>query len=118
IEEMETLGCYYEISPSGSGLRGFVRTNQIGGEFSKECGDGLIEAWDNRRFITITGRRVSDDSEVPELENPRQWLASFASGIGGSGPIDLTNVPDTVSGINLDHCESVDEGRRLFVEQA
>lgn len=50
--------CYWERSPSGQGLRGFMR-GAIPSEMTRKFADGGIELYDGRsgRYLTVTGVR-------------------------------------------------------------
>lgn len=51
-----TLNSYTEITPSGTGLRIFVRAKLPGGSGRK---NGQIEIYDRARFLTITGQMLN-----------------------------------------------------------
>lgn len=64
------LGSYTEISPSGRGVKIFLKGKKKG----KRCQVGNIEIYDGGRFFTVTGRHLDGTPEAvlsrqPELES-------------------------------------------------
>lgn len=55
-EIIDALDTYTEISPSGTGLHLFIRGSKPG----TTCRRGKIEIYDKHRFLTITGRSLTD----------------------------------------------------------
>ena len=59
------LDSYAEISPSGDGLKVFIKDNKPGKRCRKAYHEGGIEIYDLGRFSTVTGRRLQEyPSEV------------------------------------------------------
>lgn len=91
VEIVETLDSYAEVSPSGTGIKVFVRASKPG----KRCRTGNVEMYDTGQFFTFTGRRYSGDGIEPrqdELEGlyhrlfPEQdGTARVQSGTGFAG---------------------------------
>ena len=63
------LDSYTEFSPSGRGLKVFIRGNKPGKRCRKAFHDGGIEIYDRDRFFTVTGDRLP---EYPTEVAPRQ----------------------------------------------
>ncbi len=59
-ELLDKLDSYSEISPSGTGVKTFVKANKPGSRCCKGYHDGKIEIYDQKRFFTVTGRRLED----------------------------------------------------------
>lgn len=63
-EVLKSLGdTYAEISPSGRGIRAFVRGNLPDGCRHKRgklgsAGDGALEVYEHKRFVTVTGAMI------------------------------------------------------------
>jgi len=55
---VDRLNSYTEISPSGRGVKVFLRARKPGSRCRKAHEDGEIEVYDSGRFFTLTGRRV------------------------------------------------------------
>lgn len=55
---IEQLASYSEISPSGTGVKVFVKANKPGQRCRKRYADGEVEIYDSDRFFTITGQRL------------------------------------------------------------
>ena len=74
-EVVEHVPTYWEVSPSGRGLRAFVR---IDGRWRgpKRCGG--IEVYDDKRFLTVTGQRTATSSTEllsgADAANALDWL--------------------------------------------
>jgi len=66
-EFIEQLGSYSEISPSGTGVKVFVKANKPGRRCRKRYADGEVEIYDNDRFFTVTGQRLETTSSEVEL---------------------------------------------------
>lgn len=63
------LDSYSEISPSGRGLKVFIKANKSGQRCRKAYHDGGIELYDRDRFFTVTGERLQ---KYPSDINVRQ----------------------------------------------
>jgi hypothetical protein len=57
-----SLNSYSEISPSGAGVKIFIRASKSGDQCRKAHEDGEIEVYDAGRYFTVTGRRLEDVS--------------------------------------------------------
>lgn len=68
---MERIGCQYiELSPSGTGLRGFGYADNIEGRKGK-VGGVNVELYSSKRYLTVTG--------WPILQGPLTSLSGFSS---------------------------------------
>lgn len=56
---VDRLDSYTEISPSGSGLKVFIKANKPGSRCRKAYEDGEVEIYDRDRFFTVTGDRLA-----------------------------------------------------------
>lgn len=60
---VEALGTYTELSPSGTGLRLFVRGVKPGPKCRRPLTDGVsVEVYDKDRYVTVTGHRLPGTS--------------------------------------------------------
>jgi hypothetical protein len=59
---VEQLNSYTEISPSGTGVKIFLRAKKPGTRCRKAYEDGDVEMYDSARFFTVTGWRLPDFS--------------------------------------------------------
>ncbi|XZE35815.1 phage/plasmid primase, P4 family [Pirellulaceae bacterium SH501] len=66
---VDRLDSYTEISPSGSGLKVFIKANKPGSRCRKAYEDGEVEIYDRDRFFTVTGDRLPS---IPMEVNARQ----------------------------------------------
>jgi putative DNA primase/helicase len=73
------LGSYSEVTPSGQGLRVWLR-GQLSGRGRNRRGlgpdgEGAVEVYDRSRFFTITGNHLSGTPETIEPRQPQlDWL--------------------------------------------
>ncbi len=61
------LDSYAETSPSGAGVKVFVKANKPGRRCRKAHQDGEIEIYDRDRFFTVTGNRLENTSSEVNL---------------------------------------------------
>ncbi len=71
---VDRLDSYTEISPSGSGLKVFIKANKPGSRCRKAYEDGEVEIYDRDRFFTVTGNRLPS---IPAEVNLRQESLDF-----------------------------------------
>ena len=85
VDLLGKLDSYTEISPSGRGLKVFIKANKRGKRCRKAYHDGGIEIYDRDRFFTVTGDRVQN---YPSDINLRQQSLDlvYASVFGGDDP--------------------------------
>jgi len=93
---VEQLNSYTEISPSGGGVKIFLRATKPGTRCRKGCEDGEVEIYGSGRFFTVTGRRVPDVSGDVE---PRQdeLAAVYRSVFGDDAPTAAPSSPPAPS---------------------
>ena len=102
-EVLDRVGGYAEISPSGTGLKMFTRTNLDGSRTKKEVG---VELYRDGRYFTVTGH-VTDrahakvGTEVQDLSwfIEKVWNESLSAGGGGG---DLANYKAPLEDWDLD----------------
>jgi primase-polymerase (primpol)-like protein len=58
ISIIRSLNSYCEISPSGKGVKLFIRASKPGDRCKTAYEDGDVEIYDHARFFTTTGRRI------------------------------------------------------------
>ncbi len=68
---LDQLDSYSEISPSGGGVKVFVRATQP--DHGRKCNyeDGAVEMYDSGRYFTVTGQRLPDFSADVEQRQDR-----------------------------------------------
>ena len=78
---LDRVGCkYIELSPSGTGLRGFGYGDNIGGR--RGCIDGVnVELYGSKRYLTVTGRTL--------VSGPLVTLPGFSEVANAIRPPDL-----------------------------
>jgi hypothetical protein len=86
-EFIEQLASYCEISPSGTGVKVFVKANKPGQRCRKRYVDGEVEIYDNDRFFTVTGQRV--EAAPAEVELRQEQLDAVYHAVFGDD--DRTN---------------------------
>ena len=88
-EIVQDFGSYTEVSPSGRGLKLFLRANKPHGvgcqiDHIGPNGDGKIEVYDRARFFTLTGQRLTN---VPSTVERRQSkMTAFCKGLWPTQP--------------------------------
>lgn len=78
---VDALNSYTEVSPSGSGVKIFIRGTKPGKSCRKPYEDGEVEMYDQARFFTVTGQRLDDVSGDVE-ERQEQLDAAYAAVFG------------------------------------
>jgi len=58
VSILKRLDGYSETSPSGKGVKVFVRASKSGARCKARHQDGVVEMYDRERFFTITGQRL------------------------------------------------------------
>lgn len=96
---VDTLRSYTEITPSGRGLRIFVRAQLPGGGGRKR---GDVEIYDRARYFTVSGQRLAGTVETIEdrQDEIESLLATHfadpvmvpSNGNGHRAPVDLDDV--------------------------
>lgn len=82
---VDRLNSYTEVSPSGTGVKVFLRAAKPGKCCRKAYGDGEIEIYDAGRYFTVTTRRLDGVSEDVEDRTP-ELTALYAEIFGEDGP--------------------------------
>ena len=91
-EIVEQLASYTEVSPSGTGVKVFVRAVKPGRRCRKAYHDGEVEIYDHDRFFTVTGERLSETP--PSIEERQEQLdALYQTVFGEDGHTDGPAVP-------------------------
>jgi len=94
---------YAEVSPSGTGIKIFTRTNLDGGRTKKELG---LELYKDGRYFTVTGHGINGHDSLPESVQDlgwlieREWGESVATPDGLVG--DLATYRPALDGWDLD----------------
>jgi primase-polymerase (primpol)-like protein len=108
LEIVEELDSYTEASPTGTGLKMFVRGELPPGRRRK----GPIEMYDRGRFFTTTGHRLAD---VPATVNDRQEeLTQLHRRVFGPEKAARTgsSTDKTAAGMSLSDSELIDYAMR------
>lgn len=94
---VRTLNSYSEVSPSGCGIKVFVRARKPGTACKRPFEDGAVEMYDHARFFTVTGQRVEDVSADVE-ERQAEIDQVYAEVFGPSAEPSFDDVPPTPAG--------------------
>ena len=62
------LDSYAEVSPSGTGVKVFLKANKPGQRCRRGFEDGEVEIYDRDRFFTVTGQRIEQSSSEVQLK--------------------------------------------------
>lgn len=68
---LERVEGYAEVSPSGTGIKLFSRTNLDGSRTKKEAG---VELYRDRRYFAVTGHQINGHEALPTLQQDLGWL--------------------------------------------
>ena len=104
---LDQLASYSEISPSGKGVKVFVRASKSGARCKTGYEDGAIEMYDRDRFFTVTGMRLPD--RPPEVEERQAAIDAFYASVFGerqAPPVPLVN-PSNNGQAHLDDDEII-----------
>jgi len=91
---VEAVNSYTEVSPSGGGVKIFIRGAKPGRDCRKPYADGEVEIYDHARFFTVTGQRLDGIStDVEERQDALDALYAEVFGkpvVSPSPPVDTT----------------------------
>lgn len=91
---VRTLNSYSEVSPSGCGIKVFVRARKPGTACKRPFEDGAVEMYDHARFFTVTGQRIEDVS--PGVEHRQAEIDQiYAEVFGAPAEPSFDDIPPT-----------------------
>jgi len=93
---VERLNSYTEVSPSGHGVKIFLRARKPGSRCRKGYEDGDVEIYDADRFFTVTGRRMPDFSG--DVEARQDELAAVYRDVFGENGQAASAAPPVPTG--------------------
>lgn len=70
-EVLDKVEGYAEVSPSGTGIKIFTKTNLDGSRTKKEAG---VELYRDGRYFTVTGHMIDGHDNLPVLEQDLSWF--------------------------------------------
>ncbi|MDR1777729.1 MAG: DUF3987 domain-containing protein [Desulfovibrio sp.] len=70
-EVITRLGSYSELSPSGRGVRIFLKGAMPGDRNRR----GNVEVYSKKRYLTVTGAIIGDNKGIVENQDGLQWLS-------------------------------------------
>jgi putative DNA primase/helicase len=78
---------YAEVSPSGTGIKLFAKTNLDGSRTKKEVG---VELYKDGRYFTVTGHRLNGHDHVVDDVQDLAWFVErvWAEQLSESGSVD------------------------------
>ncbi len=98
-EIVEQLASYSEVSPSGTGVKVFLKATKPGSRCRKAYHDGEVEIYDRDRFFTVTGQHLSETST--RIESRKEQLnALYLAVFGDDGHSDGPPVSSGTPGPN------------------
>jgi putative DNA primase/helicase len=94
---MKRFPGYWEISPSGTGIRGFMRgTLPDGKSKNRKYKGGRIEVYATKKFLSVTGRRLTDYGATDGgLVDHSAELAKWYDETFGASSTPSTSTPST-----------------------
>jgi len=106
---LERLDSYSEISPSGKGVKVFVRASKPGQRCKVAYEDGAIEMYDRERFFTVTGQRLPDTpTDVEERQPQYEAVYELVFGGGDAPQSAMPMAQATVSDNDRSHLDDDD----------
>jgi len=94
VELVALLDSYTETSPSGTGVKIFLKGTKPGPRCRKAYHDGEVEMYDRDRFFTVTGLALAQsppDVHVRQEQLERVYCAVFGDDEAGNGGTHLVN---------------------------
>lgn len=76
-EALQKIDGYAEVSPSGTGIKLFSRTNLDGSRADKTAG---VELYKDNRYFTVTGHQLNGHESLPALQQDVEWLVERVFG--------------------------------------
>lgn len=101
VDIIARLASYTETSPSGTGVKVFLRANKPGRRCRKAYEGGEVEIYDRDRFFTVTGRRLPQSPVEIQLRQEaleRIYRTVFGSDEGPCTPRGSTGPSSHGSG--------------------
>lgn len=106
-EVLDRVEGYAEVSPSGTGIKIFSRTNLDGSRTKKEVG---VELYREGRYFTVTGHQINGHERVPESVQDLGWFVQkvwgeeLAGGVldGDAAELALANYKAPLEDWDLD----------------
>ena len=81
---MDKVDGYAEVSPSGTGIKIFSRTNLDGSRAKKEVG---VEMYREGRYFTVTGHFYATHTDLPVVTQDLNWFVQQVWGEGLAGGV-------------------------------
>ena len=103
---------YTEITPSGTGIRIFIR-GKLPPEGRKK---GRIEVYDTNKFLSVTGRKVTAHGAGDDIEDRSYELLDWHQEVFGTPPSAKENKGHGVTQVVVNQPPDIDQARleRLF----
>lgn len=92
---LDRLNSYGEISPSGTGVKLFIRGSKPGPRCKTGYEDGAIEIYDRDRFFTVTGVRLPDyPADVEDRQTALDAIYASVFGERQARPVPPANLSE------------------------
>jgi putative DNA primase/helicase len=101
---IDSLDSYTEVSPSGTGVKIFMRASKPGRKCRKAHESGEVEIYDQGRFFTVTGAHVA--GTPPTVEDRQDALGALYASIFGTDEQESV-APGEPTDVNLSDDEIV-----------
>lgn len=110
VKIIKRFASYTEISPSGNGIRIFLRGKLPPGH---RCKIGKIEVYSTDKFLTVTGRRIASHGTGSAIEDRMDELLAWHREVFGDAP--STKIPqekiEGIHGLVLNTAPTIDEAK-------
>lgn len=114
-EIIDNFDCYWEVSPSETGLKGFC-LGQVPKGKKKEIEGGAVEVYSDGRYFTVTGERYAGE-DVTDCQSELDELYHSMSDKGGSDEANcraaLASLPEAIEG-DRGHDKAYRAAREIF----
>ena len=100
-ETLDRVEGYAEVSPSGTGIKLFTKTNLDGSRTKTEAG---VELYKERRYFTVTGHAINGHASLPLLPQDLGWMIAkvWGESISAGGDDGFANLKFALDGWELD----------------
>lgn len=111
LQDVKSLCSYTEISPSGNGLRAFVKGQKEG----DTCHIGQYEMYDNNKFLSVTGNILGEETKVNRAAGAlvrlyRKWFETVKI----EGPAITERSPELSDAEVIDKCKKANNRDKFY----
>lgn len=113
---VEALGSYAEVSPSGTGIKVFVRGKVPGPRCRRDVEDGHVEMYSSNRFFTVTGQHLA--GTPTDVRDAQPALDALYAELFGADDSTTKAKPEPTVGADPDDAALLEKIRRSRIGAA